>query len=152
MKLRKHNIVWLVFFLLILPAVVQGSSGVGFGIIVGEPTGLSFKAWVSRTTAFAAAAAWSFKDERKLHFHLDYLLHNFKVFRLKSGKLPLYYGIGGRIKFETDTRLGIRIPIGVCYIFKHPSLDIFFEIVPLLDLAPETAFNLNASIGLRYFF
>jgi hypothetical protein len=44
--------------------------------------------------------------------------------------------------------------------FRAPQLEyggvlclelVRFEIVPLLDLAPETDFTLNGSIGVRYF-
>jgi hypothetical protein len=31
-------------------------------------------------------------------------------------------------------------------------LDFFFELVPILDLAPSTDFGMNAAIGIRYFF
>ena len=50
--------------------------GLGLGIILGEPTGISFKSWLSTTTAFDMAAAWSFVDEDALHLHGDYLVHN----------------------------------------------------------------------------
>jgi hypothetical protein len=31
-------------------------------------------------------------------------------------------------------------------------VDVFLEIVPLVDLAPDTDFELNASVGARWFF
>jgi len=156
MKRIYYSTVVLLVFLFIIPAVAEGKSkdGWGIGIILGEPTGLSFKIWTGRTTAFDAAAAWSFRKENKLNLHLDYLIHNYKIFKIKSksGRLPLYYGIGGRIKFEEEIRVGIRIPVGICYLFKTAPLDVFFEIVPILDVVPETDFDINASIGIRYFF
>jgi hypothetical protein len=124
----------------------------GLGIILGEPTGLSGKLWTSNTTAIDGATAWSFGDKDALHLHVDYLVHNFDLLKVKQGKLPLYYGIGGRIKFENDSKVGIRIPVGINYILPEAPLDIFFEIVPLLDLAPGTEFGLNGAIGIRYFF
>lgn len=134
-----------------IPAFARGG-GWGLGIILGEPTGISFKTWTGRTTAIDAAAAWSFKDQGKLHVHFDFLTHNFRILRVDRGQLPIYYGIGGRVKFEEDIRAGVRIPVGIAYIFEGQPLDLFFEFVPLLDLAPETQFNFNASVGVRYFF
>ena len=32
------------------------------------------------------------------------------------------------------------------------GLDVFFELVPLLDLVPSTNFELNGAIGIRYLF
>lgn len=124
----------------------------GAGVMLGEPTGLNLKVWASRSTAFVGGAAWSFRREGKLHLHLDYIFHKFRLIRAKPGKLPLYYGIGGRIKFEDDTRVGVRFPIGICYLFRNQPLDIFFEFVPILDLAPETEFDFNIAIGARFFF
>ncbi len=127
--------------------------GFGLGIILGEPTGLSFKKWRSDTTAIGGAVAWSFGKKNELHLHGDYLVHNLDVFRSQKDKLAPYYGIGGRIKIIKDeSRLGVRIPLGINYIFEKAPLDIFLEFVPLLDLVPSTDFEVNGAIGIRYFF
>jgi hypothetical protein len=127
--------------------------GFGLGIIVGEPTGVCGKLWLSPSTAMDGAAAWSIADEGALHLHADFLVHRFDLLHIERGQLPFYYGVGGRIKFqEGDTRLGVRVPVGLAYLFESTPIDLFLEIVPLLDLAPETDFTLNGSIGVRYFF
>ena len=132
---------------------VAQDRGFGLGIIVGEPTGLSFKKWSGDTTAIGGAIAWSFGKKNELHLHGDYLVHNFDVFQVEKEKLALYHGIGGRIKIIKDkSRVGVRIPLGINYIFEKASLDIFLEFVPLLDLVPSTNFELNGAIGIRYFF
>jgi len=134
-------------------ATVAQDRGFGLGIIVGEPTGLSFKKWRSDTTAIGGAVAWSFGKENELYLHGDYLVHNFHVFQVEKEKLAPYYGIGGRIKIVKDeSRLGVRIPLGINYIFEKAPLDIFFEFVPLLDLVPSTNFEVNGAIGIRYLF
>jgi hypothetical protein len=38
------------------------------------------------------------------------------------------------------------------YIFQSAPVDIFFEVVPILDLVPDTEFDLNAALGARFFF
>lgn len=131
-------------------AVAQGTFGLG--IIVGEPTGVSGKLWTSERTAIDAAAAWSFSDESALTLVADYLLHNFDLIDVEKGQLPIYFGVGGRVKFESESKVGIRIPVGLAYIFDGAPLDAFFEIAPLLDLIPDTDFTVNAAIGIRYFF
>ncbi len=133
-------------------AQAQNDSGFGIGIVAGEPTGLCGKVWMSQNTAFAGAAAWTFKEEAAVTLQLDYLYHNFNVIRVEKGRLPLYYGIGGRVKLEDDSRIGLRIPVGLDYLFTGAPLAVFIEIVPVLDLAPETEFNMNGGIGVRYFF
>jgi hypothetical protein len=126
--------------------------GAGLGIIVGEPTGFSFKYWTSGTTAFDAALAWSFVDEEAFHIHVDYLLHSFTLITVPEGKLPFYYGIGGRLKTADKAKLGVRVPVGLAYIFQSAPIDIFLEVVPILNFVPKTDFNINAALGARYFF
>lgn len=129
-------------------------SGLGLGVILGEPTGLSLKLWAGKNAAIDGAAAWSLGKKSSLHLHADYLLHNFNLFTVQTGRLPLYYGIGGRIKFrdDDDDRVGLRIPVGIDYLFSNAPLDIFLEVVPLLDLIPNTDFDMNGGLGIRYFF
>ena len=125
----------------------------GLGIIGGEPTGLSAKSWLGARTAVDAAAAWSFTDEEAVHLHADYLVHFFDLIDLDRGALPLYAGIGGRVKLgDEEDRVGVRVPVGLAYLFPRLPLDAFLEVVPLLDLNPETELNLNAAVGVRYFF
>ncbi len=128
-------------------------SNFGLGVIIGEPTGISGKNWLTRTTALDFAAAWSFEGEDSFTFHGDYLIHRFDLFPVDAGELPLYYGFGGKIKFEeNDSSLGARFPIGINYHFEDATLDLFLEIVPVLELVPETDFKLNGTIGERFFF
>lgn len=127
--------------------------GFGLGILLGEPTGMSMKGWVSSSTAIDAGVAWSFHHEGSFHLHADYLFHSFDVFKTQD-KIPLYYGIGGRIKTgrNQDTRLGLRMVVGVDYLFQHAPFDIFVELAPILDLTPATEAQVNAGIGGRFWF
>lgn len=131
-------------------AASQGAFGLG--VIVGEPTGVSAKIWMSDRSAVDMGAAWSFSDEAALHLHADFLLHNFDLISVENGRLPIHFGIGGRVKFEDDSKIGIRIPVGLTYIFDGAPVDIFVEAVPIVDLAPDTEFDVNAAIGARFYF
>ncbi|MBN1560425.1 hypothetical protein JW998_09255 [candidate division KSB1 bacterium] len=141
----------LLFLLMISHAVKAQNSGVGIGIILGEPTGLSVKKWLSSSNSLNGAAAWSFVDSGALHLHADYVFHNFDLIHPNVGKAALYYGLGGRIKIMTNSRVGIRVPVGLNYMLEDNPLDLFIEIVPMLDLVPTTSFSVNAAIGIRYF-
>jgi hypothetical protein len=125
----------------------------GLGIIIGEPTGICGKQWLSNKTAVDGAVAWGFADEGALHLHGDFLVHSFDLMRSEKGSLPVYYGIGGRLRFEDDDSLvGVRVPVGLDYIFEGSRVDLFLELVPILDLAPGTELRVNAGLGVRYFF
>ncbi len=135
----------------IKPAAAQGK-GFGMGIILGEPTGLSAKLWTSGDNAFDFAAAWSVRGEGNLLLQADYVWHFFNVIPVSSGKLPLYIGIGGRVVLANDPQLGVRIPFGMDYLFADAPVDIFVELVPILDLSPATNFGVGGGIGVRYWF
>lgn len=124
----------------------------GLGIILGEPTGLIAKYWTSRTTAFDIAGSWSFAGEDSFHLHADYLFHSFNIFKVDKGQLPLYYGIGARLSLQDQTRFGIRIPVGLSYMFDKTPLDIFVEIGPVMDVIPATELHILGFIGFRYYF
>jgi hypothetical protein len=143
----------------------QAREGLGAGIILGEPTGLSLKTWIDDRHAIDAAAAWSFSENDSFQFHADYLVHDFALLKsvhIKKGRLPVYVGIGGRVKLQEendrkgrddeDTLVGIRVPFGISYLFSDAPVDIFGEIVPILDIAPDTEMDLNAAIGARFYF
>ena len=69
------------------------------------------------------------------------------------GRMLFYAGIGGRVKAEEDdSRIGVRVPLGLDYVFAGPPLDVFFEVAPVLDVAPGTDFRVNGGIGIRYYF
>jgi hypothetical protein len=148
----------LVTTLLLLVALSPGAvsaqqRGFGIGVVVGEPTGISLKHWLSAKTAVDAAVAWSFARESSFHLHADYLMHAFDEFDTEES-VPLYYGIGGRLKTSDggDARLGVRGVIGIGYLFREAPIDLFFELAPVLDVAPRTELSINGGFGARYFF
>jgi hypothetical protein len=144
-------VLWLVG--IIIPGQIQAQDeGFGLGVLLGEPTGINFKAWTSYKTAVIGTAAWSFGQQNSFQANIDYIIHDFDLIRLEDTYLPVYYGIGVRVKTTTDVRMGIRIPLGINYMFETAPLDLFVEFVPVFDLAPKTELYLNGGIGIRYFF
>ena len=147
----KTHLQILVIFLAFSLSATYAQNNFGIGIILGEPTGVSAKLWTSSTNAFDFAAAWSFKGDGHLLLQADYVWHS-PLTRTSSGKLDLYYGIGGRIIFRDDPLVGARIPVGLDYKFTSAPIDIFAELVPILDFVPSTNFNLGGGIGVRFWF
>lgn len=126
-------------------------SGLGAGIIIGEPTGLSAKSWISSHDAIDAGVAWSMTNGW-FHIHADYLRHVFELIPVEHGQLPLYFGLGARLGFGPDFQIGARVPIGLDYMFDGTPLDVFIEIVPGLTIIPDTKFDMGGGIGVRYWF
>jgi len=133
--------------------------GIGLGFIAGEPSGLSAKIWMSNRTAVDAALAYSVWDYAALHVHADFLWHTQNMIQDANGFLPLYIGVGGRVKLANDVgethyplRVGVRIPLGAEYVFTALPVGVFLEVVPIFNVVPSTAFNWNSAIGIRYYF
>lgn len=155
-SIRQICLIAVVFGLLFVSSETQArKNGLGLGVIAGEPTGISFKYWNSYSTAIDGAVAWSIEGNDKVHLHADYLFHDYSVVSVDKGRMPFYYGIGGRILIREgrniDDKIGVRIPVGFSYLFANSPLELFFEIVPILDLAPDTELDFNGGIGLRFY-
>jgi hypothetical protein len=134
------------------PAANAQEKGFGLGVILGEPTGFSFKGWIDKKSAIDGGLAWSFAHETTFHVHVDYIIHTDAL--TKRSDMPFYYGIGGRIKTggTGDDRIGVRVVGGIAYYIPDTPLDVFVEIAPVIDIAPSTEFQINGGIGARYFF
>ena len=150
----------LFFFLLLGENAQAQSRGFGLGLILGEPTGLSAKAWLDEQSAIDFAAAWSLEGRNSFHLHADYLRHAY-VIDVNKGSLPLYYGIGARMQLLEDrspgddgaeVRFGLRIPLGISYLFDGAPLDVFLELAPVVELIPSTDVDLEGGVGIRYYF
>ncbi len=140
-----------------VPATQMSTPGLGrfgIGVILGEPTGLSAKVWLSQKTAVDMGLAYSFDQPADFHLHGDFLFHNFDLLPVDNGQLPVYFGVGARVKFErrADTRCGVRFPVGLAYMFANTPVDVFVEVAPIMDFTPKTKLAFNGGVGVRYFF
>lgn len=126
----------------------------GIGVILGEPTGITGKIMIDDNNGLDAGIGWETSGDNLVHIYGDYLLHFYDLIDVPKGKLPLYFGGGARLvlRENKDDKLGLRIPVGVEYLFEGVSLGAFIEIVPILNLTPDTDFDLEAGTGIRYFF
>jgi hypothetical protein len=147
----------LVYALLSVAALSSTAHGQGFGvgIIAGNPTGVSVKKWLPRGNAIDGAAAWSFDGRDAFQLHADYLWHH----DFPSPQVPFYCGLGGRVGFYegnrrhgSHTRAGVRFPLGLTWLAEQAPVDVFVEVVPVFDVAPRTDLELDAAIGIRYYF
>lgn len=130
-------------------AIAQGNGGdFGIGVMLGEPTGISVKSWLSDNSAFDVGAAWSLGEREALHMHADYLWH---LPLEQNQQVALYYGIGGRIIFDDDAHAGARVPLGLTYIFDDLPFDFFLEAVPIIDVTPDVELAGNGAVGIRYY-
>lgn len=137
------------------PASVDYVGRLGVGLIVGEPTGASVKYWFNDKMAVDGAAGWSFHDHSDFYVHGDVLWHDFDLLPVSHGLLPVYFGVGamGRIRNDNrDNEVGIRVPVGVSYMFDRAPVDVFVEVAPGVDVAPTVRADITGGVGIRYWF
>jgi hypothetical protein len=125
----------------------------GIGAILGAPTGLSAKYWLSETSAIDGALAWHFGDDDRFQIHADHLWHFYPdSLRVPNGKLPFYFGAGLRILAGDHSEAGIRIPFGLSYLASAVPVEAFAELAPVVEFAPDTEGSLEGGIGVRFYF
>ena len=127
----------------------------GVGLTFGEPTGPSLKYFFNDTVALDGAFGWSTHDHTDFYMQSDVLWHNFDLIPVSQGKMPVYFGAGGLLRFRNsgeDDQFGIRLPVGVSYLFGNAPVEIFAEIGPALDLTPAVRGEVTGGIGFRYWF
>jgi hypothetical protein len=145
----------------------------GIGFVLGDPTGLSAKAWVGPTNALDFGLGfWGYGVNNPCFnnggncprfgyhsgtFNVDYLWQS-NIVR-STAQLDWHVGAGGRAVWWGGGctagcfNIAVRGPIGLDLMFNNPSfLEIFFEValsfylVPGFDLGPE------GGLGARFYF
>jgi hypothetical protein len=145
----------------------QGPRGndFGFGIILGDPTGLTAKIWVNNENAVALSVGDSYFG--KLRISGDYLWH-FNAF--KSRVVTLYAGPGAVIgigesggwiykdkhdrywyRKDDDLGVGVRGIFGLNVIPKNTPLEFFLEIGALVGVIPNFGSSVEGAIGVRFY-
>ena len=151
----------------------QGVKSFGLGLEIGEPTGLNGKYFLSGTGALDFGIGWIYRHyyyDDGLHLYGDYLWHPAVLTSSPSLTIPFYIGVGLRYwDFEYCDRdfcydgsaLGIRVPIGISFDFNEAPVDIFIQLVPVLDFLQDdyyeryddrTHLGIDVSAGIRYWF
>lgn len=152
---------------------VGGSRTFGLGFQLGDPTAVIGKVFLGGGNAFDFGLGFGAlgynrcrdRDGRRYYcgrygtdfsVHADYLWQENLV--RQSVKLDWHIGVGGRVIFW-DTFDGgtvdvaARMPLGLDLTFNRPSfLEVFFEIAPSLVVVPFAYFDLDAVIGVRFYF
>lgn len=127
------------------------------GLILGAPTGASVKYWTNRRGAVDGALGFPFDSDVKLDLHSDYLWH-FPLQANVPGQLPVYVGVGGRLRsidkpqYSQKVDFGVRLPVGIEFSPNKLPLDFFAELAPVIVFTPEGRLDLDGGVGVRYRF
>ena len=153
MKL-KHYALAIIIVMLATPALAAEYKTFGIGVVAGEPTGITGKYMLNDSSGIDAGVGWKTSGDSEFHIYADYLFHIHDLIKVKKGALPVYVGGGLRWvdRENRDNKFGIRVPVGLEYLFDNVSLGAFAELVPVLNLTPDTDFDLEGGIGIRFYF
>jgi len=139
----------------------ERSGDQGYGLMVGNPTGLSAKVWLNEEWGLDGAVGIA---RGEFDVHMTLLFHQFTwhqkwenkeawIGRLVSkGSFPFYVGVGPRLLFEDDEEWGIRFPLGLSFLPFESNWEVFGEFAPVIRLTPDTGFNGDFALGVRYYF
>ncbi|MDD9943388.1 MAG: hypothetical protein OXU20_20275 [Myxococcales bacterium] len=135
----------------------HGAGAFGLGLIIGNPTGVNGKYFLSREIAIDGALGFGVIGDGHVRLHGDVLWH-FGVAAWPAAGLDLYLGVGpvlssrNRRRDNDSLRLGARGPFGAALTFTGAPIDIFLEVAANLWLVDDVRLGLDAAIGARYWF
>jgi hypothetical protein len=121
----------------------------GVGLILFEPSGLTGKAWLGRSTALAGGIGWSGEKDHYLHLHVDFLFLRYRLAVDTNLDLDFYLGAGGKIIFRDFDNAWVRVPLGIDFLLRKSPFNFFFEVVPSFNFSDVKLFG---AIGFRYIF
>lgn len=164
----KANIkyIFLAFLAVILLCRSAGFSQEKFGIgfVLGEPTGVTWKYKINSTNAIDGALGFSPFDRYRLH--VDYLWQSLPF---NERNLALHYGVGmavgfGRTRYfavddgrrqyflrDQEIGFGIRGVVGIDYRIQQSPVNLFFEVAPLVIVAPGGGMGIDVGLGVRFY-
>lgn len=131
---------------------VDGRSphGVGVGLVLGEPTGLTLSHRQGPRSAIQGYATWSVVHDHA-RFSMDWI-PSLAVVDGHGVQVPIYLGIGGLVAFNDDYGwAGARIPVGATLLPDNVPLEPFIEVAPVVFIAPDVDVGLEGVLGLRYY-
>ncbi len=147
-------------------ASAQGPAGrtLGFGAILGDPSGGTVKVWLQREQALDFYIGGDYFGTPRIGG--DYLWH---FFPFNSDVANMYAGVGGTIglgigggywygdnhgwyyRAEGNSGIGLRAIIGIDVVPRRTPLELFCELGPLFGVTPETGFGMDFALGLRFY-
>jgi len=128
---------------------VGSAEDLGIGFALGQPTGPTAKYWLSSTTAIDASMGYHFNSNFDLQ--ANYLWHSFSSFNVDRGRMPLYAGLGARVNLGNTSHLGMRMPIGLSYLFASDPVELFAEVAPVIRLITKLGFDMDGRVGIRVY-
>jgi len=144
----------------VIAAPPAAHAGIGVGLFVGEPLGLTIKADLKRRTAIEVLLGVDDYDNdrgRDGYAHLTFLASPF-VAKGESVLIPFRLGIGAAVYDDggdDDVEVGVRAPFQLAFQFRSTPIELYLEISLLLELIDEDDnddLHFGGGLGFRMYF
>ncbi len=134
-----------------VPADAAADDKLGAGVVLGVPFGATAKYWLDSQYAVQSHLGVS---DGNFMMNADFLKNFNQVLprKIPGARMPLYAGLGLKLKTETDTFVGIRFVGGVSMFHSKKPIEFFAEIAPVLRLAPSEGSTFDGAVGVRRYF
>ena len=130
--------------------------GLGAGVILGQPTGLTLESRLSRSSSVDLAVGLNTfhrHHDDNGYAHLEYIVRFLSLSHSRRVSIPLYLGIGAFVSEHGDLHAGARVPLGLSFEFRAPIqffLELSLRAILLSD--HDASFDLDGAGGFRVFF
>lgn len=147
----RYSLLAVLLLVAAVPVRAEEIPKLGAGVVLGVPFGVTAKYWLDPAYAVQSHLGVSDGD---FTMNADFLRNFDKVLPRKSPgyRMPLYAGLGLKIKSERETFVGIRFVGGVSMFHSKKPIEFFAEVAPVLRLAPNEGGTFDGAVGVRRYF
>ncbi|MEZ4870712.1 MAG: hypothetical protein R2827_00410 [Bdellovibrionales bacterium] len=132
----------------------------GVGIILGKPTGITYKYLHSNAIEYDGHLGLT-SGNADIHARRLHVKNKFYSVKSQIKNTNWYWGYGLSLhqrkinKNDSEVRqtlIGAQAPLGIRYLFQNPTVEGFAEVSGTLYVAPDSFLDFSGVIGLRFFF
>ncbi len=139
-----------VMLIMMIPSALAAEQGIG--LILGEPTGVT---WKRENIVVAAGLSGISSYDNRLDLITDWWLINDHFAEIFDWYFAVGVEAGMKTGLSNDNShtfyMGARVPLGIQW-WMSTGFELFGEIAPTVMAYPGVDLEINAGIGLRYHF
>lgn len=123
--------------------------GPGVGVVVGDPTGGTFRYFLTPTNSLDLGVGFS----GDAALWADYAWHSWDLFpKPQSGEFDFWVSAGGRLETAPDPEFGVRTMLGGSYWLPGRPVELFATAGPVFKLTPDGGVGADGGVGVRFYF